>query len=85
MVTTDFERYSACANISSEVTHWSRANLNTALSHSKQNFSNYSGSSTSNVWYSAQLVSPLFPVYIKVPTDNPTFTVDVLRAIPRAH
>lgn len=68
--TTDFERYSGRANISSDVTHWFRASMNTSLSHSKQNFSQYTGSSTSNVWYSAQFVSPLFPVYIKDADGN---------------
>ena len=62
---TSFQRYSARANISSTVTDWFTANLNTSLAHSLQNFSDYDGSSTSNVWYSAQFVSPLFPMYIK--------------------
>ena len=35
------------------------------LSNSVQDYSDYDGSSTSNVWYSAQFVSPLFPVYVK--------------------
>ena len=65
LTTTGFQRYNARANVSSDVTDWFSANLNTALSSSKQNFSDYSGSSQSNVWYSAQFISPLFPVYIK--------------------
>lgn len=62
---TSFERYNARANINSTVTDWFSANLNTSLAHSLQNFSDYDGSSVSNVWYSAQFVSPLFPMYIK--------------------
>lgn len=62
---TAFQRYSARANISSTVTEWFTANLNTSLAHSLQNFSDYDGTSTSNVWYSAQFVSPLFPMYVK--------------------
>ena len=62
---TAFQRYSARANISSTVTEWFTANLNTSLAHSLQNFSDYDGSSVSNVWYSAQFVSPLFPMYVK--------------------
>ena len=65
LTTTGFQRYNARANVSTNVTDWFSANLNTSLSHSMQNFSDYDGSSTSNVWYSAQFVSPLFPVYIK--------------------
>ncbi|WP_298114596.1 TonB-dependent receptor [uncultured Bacteroides sp.] len=65
LVTTGFQRYNARANITSTVTDWFKANLNTALTHSMMNFSNYDGASTSNVWYSAQFVSPLLPMYIK--------------------
>ena len=65
LVTTGFQRYNARANITSTVTDWFKANLNTALTHSMMNFSDYSGSSVSNVWYSAQFISPLFPMYIK--------------------
>ncbi len=65
LVTTGFQRYNARANITSTVTDWFKANLNTALTHSMMNFSDYSGSSTSNVWYSAQFASPLFPMYVK--------------------
>lgn len=70
LVTTDFQRYNARANITSTVTDWFKANLNTALTHSITNFSDYDGSSTSNVWYSAQFVSPLFPMYIKNKDGN---------------
>ena len=65
LVSTGFQRYNARANVNSKITHWFQANANLSLSNSVQNFSDYSGSSTSNVWYSAQFVSPLFPVYIK--------------------
>ena len=65
LVNTSFQRFNARANVSSKVNKWFSTSLNTALNHSIQNFSDYSGSSTSNVWYSAQFVSPLFPVYLK--------------------
>jgi len=65
LTSTGFQRYNARANVSSTVTDWFTANLNTSLAHSLQNFSDYSGSSVSNVWYSAQFVSPLFPMYMK--------------------
>ena len=63
--TTAFQRYNARVNVDSKITDWFSANLNTSLTHSISNFSDYSGSSTSNVWYSAQFVSPLFPMYVK--------------------
>ena len=62
---TSFQRYNARANINTTVNDWFSANLNTSLAHSLQNFSDYTGSSVSNVWYSAQFVSPLFPMYMK--------------------
>ena len=65
LVTTGFQRYNARANVNSNINHWFKANVNLSLSNSVQNFADYSGTSTSNVWYSAQFVSPLFPVYIK--------------------
>ncbi len=67
---TSFQRYNARANINTTVNDWFSSNLNTSLAHSIQNFSDYTGSSTSNVWYSAQFASPLFPVYIKDMSGN---------------
>ena len=63
--TTNFQRYNARANIESQITDWFKTNINATLAHTKSNFSDYSGSSVSNVWYSAQFVSPLFPMYVK--------------------
>ncbi|MDY2641454.1 MAG: SusC/RagA family TonB-linked outer membrane protein, partial [Mediterranea sp.] len=70
LVTTAFQRYNARANVNTKVNEWFSGNLNVSLSHSMQNFSDYDGSSTSNVWYSAQFVSPLFPVYLKDANGN---------------
>lgn len=63
--TTNFQRYNARANVETKVTDWFSANINTTLAHSESNFSNYDGAAVSNVWYSAQFVSPLFPMYQK--------------------
>ena len=63
--TTSFQRYTARTNVDSQVTDWFKANLSTALTHSESNFSDYDGTSTSNVWYTAQFINPLFPVYLK--------------------
>ena len=70
LTTTNFQRYSGRANITSEVTDWFKANLNVSLAHSYTNFSQYDGSSISNVWYSAQFASPLFPMYVKDADGN---------------
>ena len=68
--TTGFERYTGRANVNSQVTDWFQANLNIGLSQSRQNYSDYDGSSTSNPWYSSQFVSPLFPVYLRDAAGN---------------
>jgi len=65
LTTTNFQRYNARANVDTEVTKWFRANINTTLAHSISNANDYDGTSTSNVWYTAQFVSPLFPMYMK--------------------
>ncbi|MDR0429396.1 MAG: TonB-dependent receptor [Tannerellaceae bacterium] len=62
---TSFQRFNARANVNTAVTDWFSAEMNTSMAHSMQNFSDYDGASVSNVWYSAQFVSPLFPMYIK--------------------
>ena len=63
--TTNYERYTGRANITSQITDWLGANINTSLAHSISNFSDYDGTSTSNVWYTAQFINPLLPVYLK--------------------
>ena len=68
--TTGFERYNGRANVNTQVNDWFQANLNIGLSQSRQNYSDYDGSSTSNPWYSSQFVSPLFPVYLRDAAGN---------------
>ena len=68
--TTGFERYTGRANVNTQVNDWFQANLNIGLSQSRQNYSDYDGSSTSNPWYSSQFVSPLFPVYLRDAAGN---------------
>lgn len=65
LINTRFQRYSGRANINSAVTDWFSANLNLSLAHSKSDYSNYTGTANSNVWYSSQFINPLFPVYVK--------------------
>ena len=63
--TTNYERYTGRANITSQITDWLGANINVSLAHAMQNFSDYDGTSTSNPWYTAQFINPLLPVYLK--------------------
>ena len=63
--TTNFQRYNGRANIDTQVTNWFKTNVNISLAHSKTNLNDYEDTSTSNVWYTAQFISPLFPTYLK--------------------
>ena len=62
---TDFERFSGRLNIDNQAKSWFKTGLNASFSHTVQNFSAYDGSSNSNVWYSAQFMAPIYPVYVK--------------------
>jgi len=62
---TDFQRYSARGNVDSQVTDWFKAGLNTTFSHTRSNFQQYSSSQTSNVWYTAQFMGNIYPIYKK--------------------
>lgn len=63
--TTSFQRYSARVNVDSKINDWFSANVGLNVAHTISNFSDYSGTSYSNVWYTAQFINPLFPVYLK--------------------
>ena len=74
--TTSFERYSARANVDSQIKDWFSANINTSLAHSTSNFSDYDDTVTSNPWYTAQFINPLFPVYLKDAQGNSVYDGD---------
>jgi TonB-linked SusC/RagA family outer membrane protein len=62
---TDFQRFSGRGAIDYDAKEWLKTGLNTAVSMSKQNYSMFTGSANSNVWYSAQFMGPIYPVYQK--------------------
>jgi hypothetical protein len=62
---TNFKRFSGRASIDHQAKEWLKSGLNTAISMSKQNYSMYDGTSNANVWYSAQFMGPVYPVYEK--------------------
>ena len=63
--TTAFERYNSRVSVDHKINDWFSANVGLNVAHAKSNFMDYDGSSTSNVWYTAQFINPLFPVYLK--------------------
>lgn len=63
--TTNFKRFSGRANVDSQVNDWVKAGLNLSTSLTTSNYSGYSGSAYANVWYSAQFLAPIYPVWLK--------------------
>lgn len=63
--TTGFTRYNGRMNIESEVTDWFKAGMNASYSRNESNTAVENSSGSSNVWYTAQLMAPIFPVYEK--------------------
>ena len=61
--TTNFQRYTGRTNIETNPVEWFKAGLGINFSHSMSNSLGASGSSTSNVWYSAFLMGPVYPYY----------------------
>ena len=63
--TTNFKRYSGRMNIDTQVTDWLKAGMNANYARNESNSAPEANSSNSNVWYSAQLMAPIFPVFEK--------------------
>lgn len=63
--TTSFNRYSGRMNIDSQVTKWLKAGMNANYARNESNTAVENTSGSSNVWYTAQLMAPIFPVYQK--------------------
>ena len=63
--TTNFQRYTGRVSYDTTPKHWFRGGMNVNFAHSKSNTNRYTGSSNSNVFYTAQLMAPIYPVYMK--------------------
>ena len=65
---TNFERFSARANVESQIVEWFRTGLNANFAHNTTNMTTLgsgqsSSSAYSNVFYSCQLMAPIYPMY----------------------
>ncbi len=74
--TTGFRRYSGRMSIDSQVTGWFKAGMNANYSRNESNTAQENSSAGSNVWYSAQLMAPIFPVYKKDADGKNVLDVD---------
>ncbi len=68
--TTNFKRYSARANVDTQVKEWLKTGLNTNFASNKTNSTTLGSSATSNsnysnVFYSCANMAPVYPVYEK--------------------
>lgn len=74
--TTSFQRFTGRANVESQVNDWVKAGLNLSTAMTSSNSSGYTGSAYANVWYSAQFMAPIYPVWMK--DDNGNDVLDAL-------
>lgn len=65
--TTNFERYSGRLNVETQAKPWFAAGLGANFARNTTNSSQTESSATSNVFYSAQLMAPIYPVYQRNP------------------
>lgn len=63
--TTNFERLSGRVNIDTEVTDWLRAGINASYSRNTSNSALENSGAFTDIWYTAQLMAPIYPVYEK--------------------
>ena len=66
---TNFERFSGRANVQSQVVDWFKTGLNVSFAHTTTNSttlgSSGSSSAYSNVFYTCQLMAPIYPMYMR--------------------
>ena len=70
LITSLFTRYSARAGVDHEATKWLRLSANLSYSYTDSNQAQNSGTQTNNVWYTAQFMAPIYPVYMKDDSGN---------------
>ena len=62
---TDFNRYTGRVNVDTQAKHWFKIGMNANFAHSESDYLSFTDTSTSNVWYTAQFMAPVYPVYLK--------------------
>lgn len=71
LVNTDFNRYSFRTGVDHKVNDWFTAGANTSYAQTKSNAQQIgSDAYSSNVWYTAQFMAPIYPVYLKDEKGN---------------
>lgn len=68
--TTNFERYSGRVNVETHAKPWFAAGLGANFARSSSNSSQTDAGAASNVFYSAQLMAPIYPIYQRDPSTG---------------
>lgn len=68
--TTNFERYSGRLNVETQAKPWFAAGMGANFARNTTNSSQTESGATSNVFYSAQLMAPIYPVYMRDPATG---------------
>lgn len=68
--TTSFDRLTGRVNSDLTPTDWFKASLSANFSKGTSNLLSASGSSTSNVWYSAEQMAPIYPIWTRDASGN---------------
>ena len=68
--TTKFSRISARMNIDTQVNKWLKAGMNANYARRSSNSAQENNSYSSNVWYTAELMAPIYPVFEKDAAGN---------------
>ena len=68
--TTNFERYSGRLSVETQAKPWFAAGMGANFARNTTNSSETESSATSNVFYSAQLMAPIYPVYMRDPATG---------------
>ena len=68
--TTNFERYSGRLSVETQAKPWFAAGMGANFARNTTNSSETESGATSNVFYSAQLMAPIYPVYMRDPATG---------------
>lgn len=61
--TTAFERYSGRINVDNQAKEFFRLGLSASFAQTTSNYNSASGTQVSNLWYTSQIMAPIYPVY----------------------
>jgi TonB-linked SusC/RagA family outer membrane protein len=86
--TTSFDRFAGRVSTDLQATDWFRTTLSANVAKTTSNMLDVDGSATSNVWYSAEQMAPIYPIWerdangeiLKNDLGNPLFDYGLNRA-----